>query len=113
MIWGEDVSVVGHVAALGTHTFEANERGPGRTVPKVTLDRGGDFGLVDITCGPADLRKKVIAAGPQLGDRMRIAVIGSTKTQVGTQYFFKVDVQKGGTPILAPVPKHDPEEVPF
>ncbi len=97
--WADGVSVVGYVVDVTTHTFEANDRGPGRTVPKVLVDVDGH--VTEITCGPADLRKKMIAAQPQKGDRIRIEVIGSTKTQVGTQFFFKVDVRKGGTPIQA------------
>lgn len=91
--WAEGVEYIGTVVGLDTHTFPESERGPARTVPKVLAK--DDAGHVsEITCGKADLKKKMVAAKPGVGDRVKIECIGSTKTQVGTQLFFKVSVQK-------------------
>lgn len=91
--WEEGTVVVGTVKALQTHSYEANERGPGRTVPQVIVgtEAGHD---VEITCGPADLKKKMVAAAPAIGDRIRVECIGTTKVSVGIQRFFTVKVQK-------------------
>lgn len=86
--WYEGMEIVGTVTMLGKHTWPAKDDSPERTVPQLQVDE-----LV-ITCNPADLRKKVIAARPQVGDRIKIECVSSTKTQVGTQYFFTVKVQK-------------------
>ncbi len=124
--WAEGVEVIGEVTLLDTHQFEANDRGPGRVVPKVVVNVDGHN--TEITCGPADLRKKMIAAKPGIGDRIKISVIGSTKTQVGTQFFFRVDVQRSSNTaginsgrtdgvvvpeVKAPVTSPMQDEVPF
>lgn len=103
--WREGMEIVGTVTALGTHTWPAKDDSPERTVPQITVDD-----LV-VTCNPADLRKKMIAAKPQTGDRIKIEVVSSTKTQVGTQYFFAVKVQKSTNPTGINNPKAETSSV--
>lgn len=95
--WEEGTEVIGLVVKLGTHTFEANERGPARTVPLVVVkdDAGHE---TEITCGPADLKKKMVAAAPSVGDRIKVECIGENKTALGMQRFFKVSVQRRQDP---------------
>lgn len=81
-------TVEGTVEAIQTKTFEANERGPERTVPELIIDG------VSVTCGPADLRKKVVAARPDVGDHIKIMRVGHNKTAMGVQKFFTVDVRR-------------------
>lgn len=92
--------IEGKVTALDIHTFEANDRGPERKVPKLTLARDGQ--MVELTCGPADLRKKVEKARPEVGDDIRIEQVAHTETSFGTTRFFTVRVTKPQTVVQQP-----------
>lgn len=122
--WEEGTELIGEVTGLSTHTFPENERGPARTVPMVLVkDQSGH--VSEVTCGPADLKKKMVAAAPCVGDRIKIECVGSNKTALGIQRFFKVQVQRAphlksvedGNKIAAAAAKrHEPvedTEVPF
>jgi hypothetical protein len=102
--WTEEGQVVeGRVVALEVHTFEANERGPERKVPKLTiLDERQN--MVNVTCGPADLKKKVVKAQPEVGDQIRIEYVSSNKTALGLQRFFTVKATRPTGPELAALP---------
>lgn len=84
--------VEGIVAGLEVHTFPANDKGPERKVPKLILASEG--GQTEVTCGPADLRKKIEKARPELGDWCRIEQVAHNETALGTQRFFTVQVKR-------------------
>lgn len=81
--------VVGTVAAIRTHVF-APERGP---VPLLDLETD-DGELVTVAVDKADLRRQIVDAAPQVGDRIRILFRDTERRPAGVAKLFDVQVRR-------------------
>lgn len=82
--------VIGRITNITTKTFN-NDKGGVDTVPQLALTMP-DGAEKTLTAGAFDLRKKLIEARPDVGDDVRVMMIGRD----GKQKKFKVDVKRGG-----------------
>lgn len=87
--------VTGTVTAIRTYEFE-----PGKPVP--ILDLETDDGDVSVSVDKVDLRRKIVEASPQVGDRVRITFVETVRRERGTLKVFDVQVRRAV-----------PDDVPF
>lgn len=85
--------VVGVVQAIRTHVFTP-ERGP---VPLLDIETD-DGELVTVAVDKLDLRRQVVDAAPQVGDRIRIRFRDTERRPAGVAKLFDVQVRRAPSP---------------
>lgn len=109
---GKGDQIAGVIEKIRSHTFPATDKEPARTQPIIDLKTGENSG-VTVFLSPADLKRQAKQYRLDVGDAVRITLVGFKRNARGSgtpAKMFVVEVKRNGQ-LLELI--HDPEYGPL